>query len=158
MHAMQETVSLGNLDAQRDWGHARNYVYCMWLMLQQLKAVDYIIGTGVNTSVRCVHWGTRRASLMGPTYRLLKRVACKGLTLRQDDLEDGHALPWLRHHAAVRQGLHGLGAFGNDSSAQGQVRMGISAACSARRAYQSCHALHAAPACRQPDELHLQSM
>ena len=50
---MQERLSLGNLDAQRDWGHARDYVTCMWLMLQQQRPADYVIGSGVNTSVRC---------------------------------------------------------------------------------------------------------
>ncbi|CAK0732926.1 hypothetical protein CVIRNUC_000202 [Coccomyxa viridis] len=48
----EERLSLGNLDAQRDWGHAREYVYCMWLMLQQQIPADYVIGSGVNTSVR----------------------------------------------------------------------------------------------------------
>jgi len=45
---------LGNLDAKRDWGHARDYVYCMWLMLQQPEADDFVIGTGKTTTVRCV--------------------------------------------------------------------------------------------------------
>ena len=44
---------LGNLDAQRDWGHARDYVYCMWLMLQQEEPEDFVIGTGITTTVRC---------------------------------------------------------------------------------------------------------
>jgi GDPmannose 4,6-dehydratase len=43
---------LGNLDAKRDWGHAREYVYAMWMMLQQSRAEDYVIGTGENHSVR----------------------------------------------------------------------------------------------------------
>jgi len=45
-------VLLGNLDAKRDWGHAKDYVEGMWLMLQQDKAEDYILATGVTTSVR----------------------------------------------------------------------------------------------------------
>ena len=45
-------VELGNLDAKRDWGHARDYVEAMWLMLQQEKADDYVIATGVSKSVR----------------------------------------------------------------------------------------------------------
>jgi len=49
---MQDVLFLGNLDAQRDWGHARDYVYCMWLMLQQQWPTDFVIGTGVNTTVR----------------------------------------------------------------------------------------------------------
>jgi len=45
-------VSLGNLDAQRDWGFAGDYVRAMWLMLQQDRAEDYVIATGVSHSVR----------------------------------------------------------------------------------------------------------
>ncbi len=45
-------LTLGNLDAQRDWGHARDYVRAMWLMLQQDEADDYVIATGRTTSVR----------------------------------------------------------------------------------------------------------
>lgn len=49
---MQDTLFLGNLDARRDWGHAKDYVEAMWLMLQQEKAEDYVIATGITTSVR----------------------------------------------------------------------------------------------------------
>lgn len=49
---MQDILYLGNLDAQRDWGHARDYVKAMWLMLQQDKPEDFVISTGVTTSVR----------------------------------------------------------------------------------------------------------
>ena len=49
---MQERLFLGNLDARRDWGHAKDYVEAMWLMLQQDKPEDYVIATGVTTSVR----------------------------------------------------------------------------------------------------------
>jgi GDPmannose 4,6-dehydratase len=45
-------LQLGNLDATRDWGHARDYVQAMWLMLQQEKADDYVIATGRTVSVR----------------------------------------------------------------------------------------------------------
>ncbi|GJL92998.1 GDP-mannose 4,6-dehydratase [Hyphococcus sp.] len=49
---MQNKLFLGNLDAQRDWGHARDYVEGMWLMMQQPDADDYVIGTGETHSVR----------------------------------------------------------------------------------------------------------
>ncbi|WP_300438566.1 GDP-mannose 4,6-dehydratase [Christiangramia sp.] len=49
---MQDTLYLGNLDARRDWGHARDYIRAMWLMLQQEEPDDYVIATGVTTSVR----------------------------------------------------------------------------------------------------------
>ncbi len=49
---LQEKLFVGNLDAQRDWGHAKDYVEAMYLMLQQEKAEDYVVATGVTTSVR----------------------------------------------------------------------------------------------------------
>ena len=49
---LQDTLYLGNLDAERDWGHARDYVDAMWLMLQQDKPDDYVIATGRKHSVR----------------------------------------------------------------------------------------------------------
>lgn len=49
---MQDTLSLGNLDAARDWGFAGDYVRAMWLMLQQEKPVDYVIATGEKHTVR----------------------------------------------------------------------------------------------------------
>ncbi len=49
---LQDTLYLGNLSALRDWGHARDYVEMQWLMLQQDKAEDYVIATGVQYSVR----------------------------------------------------------------------------------------------------------
>jgi GDPmannose 4,6-dehydratase len=47
-----DSLSLGNLDAQRDWGFAGDYVRAMWLMLQQERADDYVIATGESHSVR----------------------------------------------------------------------------------------------------------
>jgi GDPmannose 4,6-dehydratase len=53
MHmGLQDCLYLGNLDARRDWGHARDYVRAMWLMLQQDQAEDYVIATGEDHSVR----------------------------------------------------------------------------------------------------------
>jgi len=45
-------LRLGNIDAKRDWGHARDYVQAMWMMLQQDKPDDYVVATGVTTTVR----------------------------------------------------------------------------------------------------------
>jgi GDPmannose 4,6-dehydratase len=54
---VQEKLYLGNLDAQRDWGHAAEYVLGMWLMLQQDKPDDFVLATGVTTCVRqFVEW------------------------------------------------------------------------------------------------------
>jgi GDPmannose 4,6-dehydratase len=49
---LQDKVYLGNMDAQRDWGHAKDYVEAMWLILQQEKAEDYVIATGQTTRIR----------------------------------------------------------------------------------------------------------
>jgi GDPmannose 4,6-dehydratase len=49
---LQDTLYLGNLNAKRDWGHAKDYVEMQWLMLQQKKAEDYVIATGEQHSVR----------------------------------------------------------------------------------------------------------
>lgn len=49
---LQEKLFLGNLDAERDWGHAKDYVEGMWRMLQQEKADDYVLATGVKITVR----------------------------------------------------------------------------------------------------------
>jgi len=49
---LQKTVALGNLDAQRDWGYAGDYVKAMWLMLQQDQPGDYVVATGQTHSVR----------------------------------------------------------------------------------------------------------
>ena len=49
---LQDSLLLGNLDAKRDWGHAKDYVEAMWLMLQQEKPEDFVIATGTQYSVR----------------------------------------------------------------------------------------------------------
>ena len=51
-HGHQDCVYLGNLNARRDWGHARDYVRAMWLMLQQPRPEDYVVASGVQHSVR----------------------------------------------------------------------------------------------------------
>jgi GDPmannose 4,6-dehydratase len=52
VYGLQDKIFLGNLDAKRDWGHARDYVEAMYLMLQQDEPEDYVIATGITTSVR----------------------------------------------------------------------------------------------------------
>ena len=49
---MQDSLYLGNMDAKRDWGHAKDYVQAMWLILQQDAPEDYVIATGITTTVR----------------------------------------------------------------------------------------------------------
>lgn len=60
----QNRLYLGNLDAQRDWGHAREYVRGMWLMMQQDEPDDYVLATGVTTRVRTfVEWAFEDAGI-----------------------------------------------------------------------------------------------
>jgi GDPmannose 4,6-dehydratase len=60
----QERLYLGNLNAKRDWGHAREYVRGMWLMLQQDEPDDYVLATGVTTEVReFVRWAFEDAGV-----------------------------------------------------------------------------------------------
>ena len=66
-HGMQSALYLGNLDAQRDWGHARDYVEAMWLMLQAESPDDFVIGTGETRSVR--DFAEKAFSLVGLDYR-----------------------------------------------------------------------------------------
>jgi GDPmannose 4,6-dehydratase len=49
---LKRKLFLGNLDAQRDWGHAKDYVEAMWLILQQEQPEDFVIATGITTAVR----------------------------------------------------------------------------------------------------------
>jgi len=49
---LQQTMFMGNIDAKRDWGHAKDYVEAMWLMLQRESPADYVIATGITTTVR----------------------------------------------------------------------------------------------------------
>jgi GDPmannose 4,6-dehydratase len=49
---LQQTLFMGNIDAERDWGHAKDYVRAMWLILQHSVADDFVVATGVKTSVR----------------------------------------------------------------------------------------------------------
>ena len=49
---LQNCLYIGNLDARRDWGHARDFVYAMWLILQQRKPDDFVISTGKQITVK----------------------------------------------------------------------------------------------------------
>jgi GDPmannose 4,6-dehydratase len=61
---LQEKLYMGNLDAKRDWGHAKDYVYMQWLMLQQDEPDDFVIATGVQYSVRqCIELAAENAGL-----------------------------------------------------------------------------------------------
>jgi len=63
-HGLREKLNLGNLDARRDWGYAKDYVQAMWLMLQQDTAEDFVIATNTDHSVReCVQIAFDEAGL-----------------------------------------------------------------------------------------------
>ncbi|HEX7238210.1 MAG TPA: GDP-mannose 4,6-dehydratase [Gammaproteobacteria bacterium] len=64
---LDECLYLGNLDAKRDWGHARDYVRAQWLMLQQERPEDYVIATGEQHSVR--EFVESAAAALGMTLR-----------------------------------------------------------------------------------------
>ncbi len=49
---LQDKIYMGNIDASRDWGHAKDYVEAMWLIMQQDQPQDYVIATGITTSIR----------------------------------------------------------------------------------------------------------
>jgi GDPmannose 4,6-dehydratase len=68
-HGKRDELKLGNLDARRDWGYAKDYVEAMWLMLQQDRPDDYVIATGeTNTVRRCVEIAFDEAGLEWEPY------------------------------------------------------------------------------------------
>jgi GDPmannose 4,6-dehydratase len=63
-HGLRDSLSLGNLDAKRDWGYAKDYVEAMWLMLQQDEPRDFVIATGITHTVQyCVELAFDRVGL-----------------------------------------------------------------------------------------------
>ena len=91
---LADTLALGNLDAKRDWGHARDYVQMQWLMLQQEKPQDFVIATGVQYSVR--QFVDAVAEKIGFTLRwegegldekgIVDRVDAEGLAVKPGDV------------------------------------------------------------------------
>jgi len=86
---LQDKVYLGNLDAERDWGHARDYIEGMWMILQQREPDDYVLATGEKHSVRefaekafahvgrCIEWrgkGVEEKGIDGRTGQVLIEV------------------------------------------------------------------------------------
>ena len=76
-HGKRDQLSLGNLDARRDWGYAKDYVEAMWLMLQHDRPDDFVIATGeTNTVRRCVEVAFDEAGLpTGSRYVADRRLA-----------------------------------------------------------------------------------
>lgn len=84
----QKNVFLGNLDAKRDWGFAKDYVEAMWLMLQQPKADDYVIATGETHSVK--EFLEESFGLLGMNYEEYVRMDPKYLRPTEVDLLIGN--------------------------------------------------------------------
>lgn len=80
---LQSNIKLGNIDAKRDWGHAKDYVKAMWLMLQQKKPSDYVIGTGKMHSVK--EFAKLAFNHIGLDYR--KYIVIKKNLLRPSEVE-----------------------------------------------------------------------
>ncbi len=83
---MQSKLYLGNLDAQRDWGHAKDYIEGMWLMLQQEQPDDYVLATGVTNTVR--HFVDLAFKRVGITLRW----EGEGVNEKGIDIETGSVL------------------------------------------------------------------
>ena len=82
---LQDKIALGNLDALRDWGYAKDYVEAMWLMLQQDKPDDYVISTGETHTVR---------EFLNEVFDIAGLDVDKHLVI-DDRLKRPHEVPWL---------------------------------------------------------------
>ncbi len=82
---LQEKIALGNLDALRDWGYAKDYVEAMWLMLQQDKPDDYVIATGETHTVR---------EFLNEVFEIAGLDVDRHLTI-DERLKRPHEVPWL---------------------------------------------------------------
>ena len=84
-HGLQEKISLGNLDALRDWGYAKDYVEAMWLMLQQDCPDDYVVATGETHTVR---------EFLDEVFQIAGLDVDRHLVI-DDRLKRPHEVPWL---------------------------------------------------------------
>lgn len=82
---LQDKIALGNLDALRDWGYAKDYVEAMWLMLQQDKPDDYVIATGETHTVR---------EFLNEVFDIAELDVGKHLVI-DERLKRPHEVPWL---------------------------------------------------------------
>ncbi len=82
---LQDKIFLGNLDALRDWGYAKDYVEAMWLMLQQERPDDYVIATGETHTVR---------DFLNEVFKIADLDVSKHLVI-DDRLKRPHEVPWL---------------------------------------------------------------
>ena len=87
---LEECLYMGNMDALRDWGHAKDYVRMQWLMLQQDKPQDFVIATGVQFSVR--EFITRSAQQLGITLKFEGKAEQEKATVIKIEGDDAPAL------------------------------------------------------------------
>jgi len=93
---LQDKVALGNLDALRDWGYAKDYVEAMWLMLQQDRPDDYVIATGETHTVR---------EFLNEVFDIAGLSVDKHLII-DDRLKRPHEVPWLEgDYSKARENL-----------------------------------------------------
>jgi GDPmannose 4,6-dehydratase len=85
-HAKQRTLYLGNLNAKRDWGHAKDYVVAMWKMLQKKKPADYVIATGKQYSVK------QFVNLVLNELNIKFRWSGKGIKSKCYDIKSGNCI------------------------------------------------------------------
>jgi GDPmannose 4,6-dehydratase len=79
---LSNKLSLGNLEAKRDWGHAKDYIVGMWLMLQQEKPEDFVLATGISRSVKdLVNYVFNKLELDVEKY-----VVCEEKYMRPEEL------------------------------------------------------------------------
>lgn len=86
---LQEKIALGNLDALRDWGYAKDYVEAMWLMLQQDRPDDYVVATGETHTVR---------EFLNEVFEIAGLDVDRHLVI-DDRLKRPHEVPWLEGDA-----------------------------------------------------------
>ena len=100
---LEDCLYLGNLDARRDWGHAKDYVRAMWLMLQQPAPEDFVIATGEQHSVR--EFVTAAAAELGVGAGLGRRRCRRSRARRQASLRDATRRSLGPDHRAHRSPL-----------------------------------------------------
>ena len=111
---LQKDLYMGNLDAKRDWGHAKDYVKAMWLILQQEVAEDYVIATGVTTTVRdfiqlafaqvgfTLRWEGKGMEESGILATIDRKVFAAATSLSDDSLPGEFQVDELLDQALVR--------------------------------------------------------
>jgi GDPmannose 4,6-dehydratase len=110
---LQETVYLGNLDARRDWGHARDYVVAQWAMLQQPEPEDFVIASGDQHSVR--EFGEKAAAHLG------MRIAWRGRGVDEVGVDEASGRTVIRIDARYFRPTEVDSLLGDSSKARAKL-------------------------------------